>query len=507
MTTFRTQLWTKIGLAALLVGLGDRVVYGGWSGAISVLLSISAVGVVAAAHPAAARQGLGRWALGTAAAFVLLPVERPSLLGWLFLLTALAIAALSTRARSGDDGLTWARRLAAAAISAVAAPVQDFRLASKARRRAAGGKTVTLHNVAGLIGLPLAGSAVFALLFAIANPVIARILNELRLPSPDVVRMVLWSALALGVWMLLRPRGLPKALRWRRPRLAVTSRRAVAAGSVVLSLVVFNALFALQNALDLAYLWGGVELPDGMTFAEYAHRGAYPLILTALLAGAFVLLFLAPGSEVARLKPARVLVTVWVGQNMFLVFSTALRTLDYVEAYSLTRLRIAALAWMALVAFGLGLVGWRLLRARSSSWLINANAAAAAFVLAICATVDLGAVAAAWNVRHARELGTGGSALDLCYLHRLGPAALVPLSELQRQTLPPTLQTRVADVRGGIMHDLIEQQQDWRRWTWRGMRRLERAHALAGPPAGLTGGRCDGTPSFPSSTPVPGSGS
>ena len=31
-----------------------------------------------------------------------------------------------------------------------------------------------------------------------------------------------------------------------------------------------------------------------------------------------------------------------------------LRTLDYVEAYSLTELRIAALIWMALVAIGPG---------------------------------------------------------------------------------------------------------------------------------------------------------
>jgi hypothetical protein len=276
---------------------------------------------------------------------------------------------------------------------------------------------------------------------------------------------------------------------------------------VVLSLVVFNALFALQNALDVAYLWGGVALPDGMTFAEYAHRGAYPLMATALLAGAFVLVFLAPRSQAARLRPARVLVTLWVVQNLFLVVSTALRTLDYIEAYSLTRLRIAALAWMALVAVGLALIGWRLLRSKTSGWLINANAAAAALVLAVCAVVDLGSVAAAWNVRHARELGTGGTSMDLCYLHGLGPAALVPLSELERRPISPELRVRAAKVRGAILRDLIADQQDWRAWTWRGMRRLERAYALAGPPAASTSSQCDGTPEAPSLTPVPRSGS
>jgi hypothetical protein len=61
------------------------------------------------------------------------------------------------------------------------------------------------------------------------------------------------------------------------------------------SLILFNALFALQSALDLVYLWGGATLPDGMTYADYAHRGAYPLIATALLAASFALIAMRPG--------------------------------------------------------------------------------------------------------------------------------------------------------------------------------------------------------------------
>ena len=53
--------------------------------------------------------------------------------------------------------------------------------------------------------------------------------------------------------------------------------------AILRSLVVFNALFAVQTLLDVVYLWGGVRLPDGLSYADYAHRGAYPLIATALL--------------------------------------------------------------------------------------------------------------------------------------------------------------------------------------------------------------------------------
>ena len=63
----------------------------------------------------------------------------------------------------------------------------------------------------------------------------------------------------------------------------------------------FNALFAVQTVLDLAYLWGGVRLPDGMTYADYAHRGAYPLIATALLAAAFVLAAMRKDGRARRL--------------------------------------------------------------------------------------------------------------------------------------------------------------------------------------------------------------
>ncbi|CAN7215331.1 DUF4173 domain-containing protein [Phenylobacterium sp. LjRoot225] len=507
MTALRLNVWTKVGLLVLLVGMGDLVVHGRWSGAVSSLLAVAAAVGVTAAHPAVVRSRLGLSALLLAGALALLPIERPSLLGWLLLWTALAVAALAPRANHADHALRWTVRVAVAAVRATSAPLRDLRLVRKARRRAGGGEAVTLLRVVGLLGLPLVGGTVFALLFANANPVIGHYVNRLRLPEPDMPRLVLWVVLTLGFWLLLRPRGLPKTLRVLRPRLAGKEVKGVPGASVLLSLVVFNGLFALQNGLDLAYLWGGADLPEGTSFAEYAHRGAYPLILTALLAGAFVLVFLAPGSSVAKLKAARLLVAAWVAQNVFLVVSTALRTLAYIDAYSLTRLRIAALAWMALVALGLALIAWRLLRGKSSSWLINANAAAAGLVLGICATVDLGAVAAAWNVRHARELGTGGAELDLCYLRSLGPAALVPLSELQQGPLPPSLRPRVANVRNMVMLNLIDRQRDARSWTWRGARRSARAQALAGPPTVIARSRCDGTPKPPPLTPAPQLGS
>ena len=57
--------------------------------------------------------------------------------------------------------------------------------------------------------------------------------------------------------------------------------------------------------------------------------------------------------------------------------------------------------------------------------------------LSACCFVDLGAVAAGWNVRHAREAGGHGAQLDLCYLNEIDASALLPLIEMESRPLPP----------------------------------------------------------------------
>jgi hypothetical protein len=138
------------------------------------------------------------------------------------------------------------------------------------------------------------------------------------------------------------------------------------------------------------------------------------------------------------------------------------------------------MAWMALVGIGLVLVLWRLLRARSAAWLINANALAAALVLSAASVVDLGATAAAYNVRVALARGRAGPPLDLCYLSRLGPSGLVALARLERHAKDATVRDRIAFLRWRTQTDMLDVQLDWRGWTARDARRLARARALVG---------------------------
>ena len=255
---------------------------------------------------------------------------------------------------------------------------------------------------------------VFALLFVSANPLIEDFVTSL---DPGVlfdhispVRIGFWLIAASASWPFIRVR-----LRHRRarkkphfnppgsgraisgdtagiPAPAVEPVNALAflfnRAAVLRSLVLFNGLFAAQTAMDLAYLWGGLALPDGMTYAQYAHRGAYPLIATALLAGVFVLIAMRPGAETERLPVIRILVFAWIAQNVLLVVSSILRLDLYVEVYALTYLRVAAFIWMFMVIVGLVLIVARIALNRSNAWLVSANLINLGLVLYACGFVN-----------------------------------------------------------------------------------------------------------------------
>jgi hypothetical protein len=192
--------------------------------------------------------------------------------------------------------------------------------------------------------MPLALGAIFLLLFVSANPVI-----EEWFTAFDFRRQAAHISLPrVGFWLLALSLVWPFVFMRAKSKLsehAEAEVRAFAAtaadmapmpaarppgllfseGAILRALILFNVLFAVQTVLDLTYLWGGVTLPHGMTYATYAHRGAYPLIVTTLLAAGFVLMTMRPGSEMERSPLFRPLVFLFVGQNVLLVISSILR--------------------------------------------------------------------------------------------------------------------------------------------------------------------------------------
>ncbi|WP_304655132.1 DUF4153 domain-containing protein [Neorhizobium galegae] len=330
----------------------------------------------------------------------------------------------------------------------------------------------------GIWMVPLILASIFLLLFAIANPLIEDALRSIDfaflLQFMDLWRIGFWLAVAAFVWAMLRPRLKRRTVRSRAhdPAAGDIEIPFLSHASLLRSLLLFNALFAMQTLLDLVYLWGGVDLPDGMSHAEYAHRGAYPLIATALLAAAFVLIAMRRGGPGDKSPLIRGLVHAWIGQNILLCLSSILRLDLYVEVYSLTELRVAAGIWMGLVAVGLVLILLRIVLSQSNRWLIGTNIAVLASVLYLSAFIDFSAFIARFNVTHSLELSHEGVPLDIDYLSSLGPSA-IPALDLYLSALPYEAidkTRRALSVRQSLADGFEHRSDDWRSWNFRAER-------------------------------------
>ncbi|MBR0869525.1 DUF4173 domain-containing protein [Bradyrhizobium tropiciagri] len=327
--------------------------------------------------------------------------------------------------------------------------------------------------------VPLVLGSLFVVLFVAANPLLEKWISQLNPGNPasylSIGRTLFWIVSLALVWPFIHAR-------WRRSPIAMAGESLSPAnhqaepasamdffgtGTILRSLILFNLLFAVQTILDAVYLWGNVALPADITYAAYAHRGAYPLIVTALLAAGFVLVAMRPGGPAEQSRVIRPLVYVWVGQNLLLVISSMLRLDLYVQFYLLTYWRIAAFVWMLLVAVGLVLILARIALRRPNQWLIHANLLALTMVLYVCSLINFAAIIADYNVSHSREAAGSGVNLDINYLFRLGPQALPAIDRAIRlRYVNPVLVSR----RDCLVEQQRQQMASWRGWGFRAWR-------------------------------------
>ena len=305
--------------------------------------------------------------------------------------------------------------------------------------------------------MPVGLGLLFAALLLAANPIATRWFEKILdyNPSlPDGGRMGFWLCLIPLIWTFLSLPRLQERLRGHLPRpkhMGPARQGLINPASVTRALVLFNAVFAVQTVMDVIYLYGGVGLPAGITYAEYAHRGAYPLVVTALLAGAFALLTRVWVQNNALLRG---LLMLWVAQNVALVISSLVRLELYVEVYGLTHLRMAAAIWMGLVTGGLMLILWQVWKRRDNGWLMLRGGTMAAVALYACSWISFDATIARYNLTHDVQS-------DYRYLCRLGDAAkpIIRNHDIQHRT------------RTCYAHETrITAPADWREWGFRNWR-------------------------------------
>jgi Domain of unknown function (DUF4153) len=465
-------LLVQLAIAAACAALADWLFYG-WPVGISLALFFAALGVTAVACNgirALRRVQIAMTAVFTAGLIALIEDAGMLSVTWSALATGLFVIVLTA-----EEASSWQRHLFDTAMTPLRGPFQFAGDVVGALRRT---KSRTPGWRGSLVAwiVPLIFFAVFLALFSSANPLIENRLMRIDLRALfnqfDAWRISFWIMIACVIWPLLRRRVRRKPVRAPDPRTAsftdpIGPDHLLGEKAMSRSLILFNLLFALQTGLDLTYLWGGMNLPDGMSHAEYAHRGAYPLVATALLAAGFVLVAMRPGGPAEKSRLIRPLVLLWTGQNILLVISSIFRLDLYVAAFSLTYLRLAASIWMGLVAAGLLLMLIQIFLRKPNSWLLATNAATLALVLYGCCFVNAPRLVASYNVEHCREVGGTGPNLDLQYLGSLGPQVL-PVVEAHRKDFPALLIDM--EIRFPRTRDSLARSENWRSWGFRSWR-------------------------------------
>ncbi|BCB86030.1 DUF4153 domain-containing protein [Phytohabitans suffuscus] len=405
--------------------------------------------------------------LWTVATVLLLGVGTVRSAGWLFVLCLLTAAVTASLA------VTAGRSLPALVVTSMAVPVAALRgLPWVARgtalvtRRQRGAPSA---RIAATIGVSLLLLLVFGGLFASADAAFAELAGRVtpEFSAPAVARWIYVFAFAtLGLlgaaYLLAAP---PHLAGLERPAKARLSRL-----EWTLPLIALNAVFLAFVAVQLTVLFGGaghVLRTAGLTYAEYARRGFWQLlVVTALTLGVLALAarWAPRGTPRDRLL-VRVLLGGLAALCLVIVASALFRMHTYEEAYGFTRLRVLVSAcelWLGSVLAMVLAAGVRM----RAGWLPQAAVGSGVAALIGLAILNPDHFIADRNV--ARYTDTGR--IDVAYLSGLSADAVPALDRL-----PSTLRSCAL---GDVARDLAREH-DWRGWNI-GTDRAR--HALDGQP-------------------------
>ncbi|WP_433081690.1 DUF4153 domain-containing protein [Dactylosporangium sp. CA-052675] len=408
-------------------------------------------------------------ALWCAAALALLGVGFLRAAGWLFALSALTafgcmalavgrhrrvpavLAAPFTLVFAAFRALPWSAagvtRPGRRANTTPAAPTALAAPAGPDEARAGNNGLRLLLSIA--VGVALV--VVFGALFASADPGFAKVVDAV-VPSIDAATVVRWALVATaaaglslgGAFLVANPSAIGDRDANARPVRRV--EWLVPVGALL-------ELFAVFVAVQLTVLFGDrgyVMRTVGLTFAEYARKGFWQLLVITLLT------LCVMGVTVRKAPPAdrgllRLLLGLLALCSLVVVGSALWRMNVYEEAYGFTRLRVFVSAvelWLGALFVLVMVAGLT----PSARWLGRAGVALWVVVLLGLAVLNPDRLIAAHNVERADR-----SNADIWYLSTLSADATPELDRL------PAGQRECA--LSGISGELADHADDWRGWN------------------------------------------
>jgi hypothetical protein len=214
-------------------------------------------------------------------------------------------------------------------------------------------------------------------------------------------------------------------------------RPAIAPSEISIALSLLSILFIVFLVVQVRYLFGGadlVEITKGLTYAEYARRGFFELVVaTALVVPVLLVADWAAREDDAR---GRRLVHATSALIVVLLFgvlaSAAYRMWLYQDAYGLTEDRLYGTMFMVWLTVVLALLAATVLRGKRSGFAFKAVMAGGACIVALH-VINPHALIARVNIDRAGS----GSEVDAKYLRTLSADA-VPTLVARMPALSPT---------------------------------------------------------------------
>lgn len=235
---------------------------------------------------------------------------------------------------------------------------------------------------------------------------------------------------------------------------------------VFVFLLMNNLLFLSFIIIQLEYLFGGAEVIQNtsFTYAEYAHKGFYEFWATVILVSIIILytdyrLREQKGSVRGMVKYA------WIAmicQTLVIIASGLKRILVYEEAYGYTYLRVLVGLFLLWVAGSFLLFTFKIMRGKTTSWLISSGLCLAFVFLIFVSTFSIDKFIARKNIdRHLRH----DKRLDMEYLSSLSTDSHSEIKRLKMETKDNWIRKSAEKILQQQRETAEEHLQHWSSWN------------------------------------------
>ncbi|MDL2228018.1 DUF4173 domain-containing protein [Bacteroidales bacterium OttesenSCG-928-K03] len=168
----------------------------------------------------------------------------------------------------------------------------------------------------------------------------------------------------------------------------------------IILLVLLNLLILFFNYLDISTIWFGFTW-EGDTLKEFVHQGTWVLILTVIISAGIALYFFHNNLNFySKNKTLKTLTVIWLCQNFIMMISVIIRNYWYIHYFGLAYKRIAVMFFLVLVAIGLISIIFKVLKVKSTYYLLRVNGLSLFLILFISTLFNWDVIIAKHNFKH-----------------------------------------------------------------------------------------------------------